>query len=73
MKTFFLNILIKLRLIKPKHYIVRQYGMLLGSYSAYNETHALDVMSKGFGHKSFDEFCRVLGLAPEAHKLEVAK
>lgn len=72
-KNFFTALFVKLHLIKPKTFVVRQHGTLLGSVSAYNELHALEVIAQSFGHKTFEDFCRVLGIAPEAHKVEATQ
>lgn len=73
-KNFFHSLFIKLHLIKPKTFLVRQYGTILGSvHAAKDEAHALELMAKNFGYKTFDEFCQVLGVSPEAHKLEQIK
>lgn len=63
------KVLAKIGLIKPNRYVVRQYGTILGSFTAVSEDHALDTMAQSFGHKNFEE----LGVSREAHKLEVVK
>lgn len=65
----FKKTLYKLGIIKGKKYIVRQYGTILGSFTAVSEDHALETMAQSFGHKNFEE----LGVSREAHKLEVVK
>lgn len=72
-KNFFYNLFVKLHFIKLKQFVIRQGGTLIGSFPGYNEAHALENMAKSFGHNTFEEFCRVLGVSPEAHKLEVIK
>lgn len=66
-----LAVFLGVRTLKKFH--IRRNGFLHGTYDAFSEQHALNLMAEQEGHKNFENFCRVLGVPPETYRVETIK